>query len=50
MGGLVADVEDIYDNLSQVTLTPSGVLRFARTTGWERFLFGRRKDKRQKQS
>jgi hypothetical protein len=35
MGGLVVDVSDIYDDVSQATLTPAGVLNLAKKTSWE---------------
>lgn len=37
MGGLVVDVSEIYDNVSRLTLTPDGVLKFAKKTHWESF-------------
>ncbi|KAJ9602789.1 hypothetical protein H2200_012569 [Cladophialophora chaetospira] len=37
MGGLVVNVDDIYDNVSRATLTPTGVLNLAKRTSCGRF-------------
>ncbi|KIW27463.1 uncharacterized protein PV07_07197 [Cladophialophora immunda] len=37
MGGLVVDVSDIYDHVQRVTLTPEGVVEYAKKSSWEHF-------------
>lgn len=38
MGGLTADISDIYDNVSTITITPMGVLSMCETIPWQRFV------------